>query len=95
MLFSLGKNTMLKLKTIIQTIALVTMPVLGVIWALNLPQMFGMPVVTQQMVAIILGLAVAAGLLAHPYFTRHVWIDIVLALAGIAAWLWYAYNFKP
>tara|TARA_R110002072_G_scaffold28702_1_gene91783 strand:- start:3497 stop:5392 length:1896 start_codon:yes stop_codon:yes gene_type:complete len=84
-----------KLKTIIQTMALVTMPVLGVIWALNLPQMFGMPVVTQQMVAIILGLAVGSGLLAHPYFTRHVWIDIILALAGIAAWFWYAYNFKP
>lgn len=86
---------MLKLKTIVQTAALVTMPVLGVIWVLNLPQIVGMPIVTQQMVAIVLGLAVAAGLLAHPYFSRHVWIDVLLALAGATAWLWYAYNFKP
>ncbi|WP_290775719.1 TRAP transporter fused permease subunit [Hoeflea sp.] len=86
---------MLKLKAIIQTTALVSMPVLGVIWALNLPQMLGMPFVTQQMVAVVLGIAVAAGLLAHPYFRTHVWIDVFLALFGALAWFWYAYNFKP
>ena len=86
---------MLKLRTIVLTSALVSMPVLGVIWVLNLPQMFGMPIVTQQMVAIILGMSVAAGLLTHPYSERHIWFDLLLALAGAAAWFWYAYNFKP
>lgn len=86
---------MLKLSTIVRNIALTSMPVLGVIWVLNLPQMVGIPIVTQQMVAVILGLAVASGLLSHPYFSRHVWIDVVLALAGAAVWFWYAYNFKP
>lgn len=85
---------MLKLKTIVVTASLVAMPVLGVIWVLNLPQMIGMSLVTQQMVAIILGLAVAGGLLTHPYSARHVWIDVFLALAGAATWFWYAYNFK-
>ncbi|SEK09053.1 DctM-like transporters [Marinovum algicola] len=86
---------MKKLESIILTAALVSMPVLSVVWVLNLPQTFGMPIVTQQVVAVILGLSVAAGLLAHPYSPRHLWIDVILALAGAAAWFWYAYNFKP
>lgn len=86
---------MSKLATFIQTAALVLMPVLGVLWVLNAPQMLGMSIVTQQVVAVILGLSVAAGLLAHPYFKNHIWIDVLLALVGAAAWVWYAYNFKP
>ncbi|WP_300587352.1 TRAP transporter fused permease subunit [Marivita sp.] len=86
---------MFKLSTIIQTTALVLMPVVGVLWVLNVPQMVGMSIVTQQVVAVILGLSVAAGLLAHPYFKNHIWLDLLLALLGAAAWFWYAYNFKP
>lgn len=84
-----------KLAAIIQTAALVLLPVLGVLWVLSVPQMVGMSVVTQQIVAVMLGLSVTTGMLAHPYFKKHLWIDVVLALAGAAAWIWYAYNFKP
>ena len=75
--------------------SLVTAPILGVLWILSVPQMFGMPIVTQQIVAVIMGLAVAAGLLSHPYLKSYPFFDFVLALAGAASWFWYAYNFKP
>lgn len=78
----------------VRIIMIVCAPVLGVIWALNLPQMVGVPAVTQQVVAILLGFGVAAGLLSHPYSQKYIVIDFVLALMGFAAWVWYAYNFK-
>lgn len=85
---------MLRLNNVVRLMALSAMPVLGVLWVLNIPQLIGMSFVTQQVVAVMLGLAVTAGLLEHPYFKSLRWIDLTLALAGLASWLWYAYNFK-
>ncbi len=79
---------------VLRTILSVLAPILGVLWALNVPQMFGMPIVTQQVIAILLGLAVGAALLMHPYFKRFIIIDVILAIAGACSWFWYAWNFK-
>jgi TRAP transporter 4TM/12TM fusion protein len=81
-------------KTLLLTICWVLAPLIGVIWALNLPQIYGAPLVTQQVIAVVLGLGVAAGLLSNPYSERFIALDILLALAGAAAWFWYAWNFK-
>lgn len=74
---------------------LISAPIIGVMWILSVPQMFGMAIVTQQIVAVVLGLAVAAGILSHPYLKSFPLFDLALALIGAAAWFWYAYNFKP
>lgn len=78
----------------ILTAILIAIPILGVMWALNLPQQFGMRVVTQQVVAVIIGLSVAAGLLGHPYGKRIGLLDFVLAIAAAGSWFWYAWNFE-
>lgn len=83
-----------KISNFVRVLMVIGAPVLGVVWALNLPQMLGMPIVTQQVVAVILGFGVAAGLLSHPYSKKYVAFDLFLALLGVAAWVWYAYNFK-
>lgn len=85
---------MLRFKDAVLIACLVAMPMLGVLWALGIPQGLGLPIVTQQAVAVVLGLSVAAGLVQHPYFKSLVWIDIILALAGAASWFWYAWNFE-
>ncbi|MAS03861.1 MAG: TRAP transporter permease DctM/Q [Ahrensia sp.] len=85
---------MQRIKAVTLTAALVLMPILGVLWVTNVPQILNLPIVTQQAVAIALGLAIAAGMLTHPYFKKLIWIDLLLAFAGAAAWFWYAYNFK-
>ncbi|WBU63561.1 TRAP transporter permease [Paracoccus aerodenitrificans] len=83
-----------RIKDVILTSCLILCPVIGVLWALNVPQMFGMGLVTQQVVAIMLGIAVCAGLLSHPYFKRYIWIDVIIAIIAAFCWFWYAWNFR-
>lgn len=73
---------------------LVLLPLLGMLWALNVPQMLGVPVVTQQVVAVVLGLASAGSLLGHPYGRRVSLLDMALAVIALASWCWYAWNFE-
>ena len=77
------------------TLCLISIPIFGVLWVLSVPQYIGLSMVTQQAVAIVLGLAVAAGLLTHPYFPKFPIIDFSLALLAVASWFWYAWNFEP
>jgi len=85
---------MQRINQIVLVVALVLAPLIAVLWAFNVPQLIGLPLVTQQVVAILLGLGVAAGLLSHPYLRRFPPFDLVLALAAAGAWFWYAWNFK-
>ncbi len=73
---------------------LALLPILGVAWILSIPNYFGLALVSQQVVAVVLGCATAAALLNYPYFRRAVAFDVVLALAAIAAWSWMAVNFE-
>lgn len=75
-------------------VLLAGLPILGLLWVLSVPQMLGMRLVTQQVVTVLLGMGVAASLLHHPYFSRHVWIDILIAMLGLACWTLYAINFE-
>ncbi|MDF1776620.1 MAG: TRAP transporter fused permease subunit [Rhizobiaceae bacterium] len=83
-----------RINRIVLVVTVIAAPVIGVLWALNVPQMLGLSFVTQQIVAVMLGLAVAGGLLSHPYPRSLPIIDLILALAGAGTWIWYAYNFK-
>ncbi|WP_083194914.1 TRAP transporter fused permease subunit [Pararhodobacter sp. CCB-MM2] len=73
---------------------LVAVPLLGILWALNVPQMLGVRLVTQQIVAVVLGLSTAAALLGYPYGKRAGALDYALALIAAGSWLWYAWNFE-
>lgn len=84
---------MQRLNSVFLTIVLVALPVLGVAWVLSLPDYLGWPIVTQQVIAIALGLSGAATFLMYPYRKDAPVLDFVCALAVLAAWLWYAYNF--
>ncbi|MEZ5652847.1 MAG: TRAP transporter fused permease subunit [Burkholderiaceae bacterium] len=70
------------------------LPVLGIVWLISVPQRLGLQIVTQQVVAIALGLALAIVLLAFPYGKKASWWDLTLALLGAACWFWYAWNFN-
>jgi len=68
--------------------------VVAVGWVMNLPERFDIAVVTQQVVAIALGLSVGVAFLTRPYGDRARPLDLVLALAGAGSWIWYAWNFN-
>ncbi len=69
------------------------LPVLGIGWLISVPQWFGLPIVTQQVVAVALGLAVTSVLLSFPYGTRFWNLNLALAVLGGISWFWYAWNF--
>lgn len=68
-------------------------PIVGILWVLAVLDRVGINLVSQQVVAIMLGLASAAAFLHYPY--RHIpgWIDTALAILAAGCWFWMAYNF--
>jgi TRAP-type uncharacterized transport system fused permease subunit len=71
------------------------LPVLGILWMFDAPDRFGAVVIVEQYLAVILGVAVLAALVAKPLTGRLAWIDAALGLAALAAWCWLAWNYEP
>ncbi|NQV55992.1 MAG: TRAP transporter fused permease subunit [Rhodospirillales bacterium] len=69
-------------------------PILGVAWILNVPYYLGLAFTFQQVVVVLLGLAVAAAMLQQPYGKKAGALEIILAIAGFLSWFWMGYNFE-
>jgi TRAP transporter 4TM/12TM fusion protein len=67
--------------------------ILSLLWLLDVPIWIGSGIIGEQFVLVIAGLAVAAGFLGRPYGRHAGAIEIVLAIIGIAAWCWAAWNY--
>ncbi|MEZ5935948.1 MAG: TRAP transporter fused permease subunit [Alphaproteobacteria bacterium] len=72
-----------------------SLPVLGILWLLDAPAWIGLVPITEQYLAVVLGLATAAGLAASPLPGRWRLLDLALGLGAIAAWFWLAWNYEP
>ena len=68
--------------------------IVAVGWVMNLPERFDIAVITQQVVAIALGLSIGVAFLTRPYGARTTPFELILALAGAGSWIWYAWNFN-
>lgn len=95
-----------KRATAIRDVCLALIPLLGIAWAMDLPlhavslaRSLGLPlpddfaVQTIEYVLVIAGLAVAGGFLVKPYRERIGPLELGLALIGLAAWWWAAWNY--
>jgi TRAP transporter 4TM/12TM fusion protein len=69
-------------------------PIIGVVWIFSILDYLGITPTFQQVVGIILGVAMAAAFVKHPYGKRAGVLDLVLAVASFAAWFWMAWNFE-
>ena len=69
-------------------------PIFGVVWVFSLLDYLAIALTFQQVVGTILGIAMAAAFVKHPYGERAGALDLVLAVAGFAAWFWMAWNFE-
>jgi TRAP transporter 4TM/12TM fusion protein len=74
----------------------VTVPitVAGILWLLDVPSQLGLIVITEQFLALMIGLATLAGLVVAPLRGRLHAIDWILGLACLASWCWLAYNYE-
>tara|TARA_R110000850_G_scaffold83702_1_gene179629 strand:+ start:1453 stop:3348 length:1896 start_codon:yes stop_codon:yes gene_type:complete len=70
------------------------LPLLSILWVFAVPERLGIPLVSQQLIAIMLGLAAAGAFLTKPYRDHGGIIDFTLALLVAASWFWYAWNFE-
>ncbi len=76
-------------------LALALIPVLGVLWLLDLPREFGVGIVGAQFLCVMAGLSVAAAFLAAPYRGEAAgWLEAVLALTAFSCWAWSAWNYN-
>ncbi len=69
-------------------------PIIGVVWVFSILDYFAITLTFQQVVGTILGVALAAAFVKHPYGERAGAFDLVLAVAGFAAWFWMAWHFE-
>lgn len=69
-------------------------PVLGILWILDAPGRLGLVIITEQYLAVALGVTVLAGFLAIPLHGWRRWPDLIFALAAMAGWFWLAWNYE-
>lgn len=79
---------------LVLSVFLGSMPVLGILWILAVPDQFNMGLVSEQAVIIILGLAVGAAYLKYPYGEKAGLLELCLALIGCGVWFWGSYNLQ-
>ncbi len=73
---------------------LALLPIIGVGWVFSLPDYVNIALTFQQVVATLLGVAVAAAFIKYPYFERPGVLELVIALIGFGSWFWMAWNFE-
>lgn len=69
--------------------------VAGILWLLDVPTRLGLVVITEQYLALIIGITTFAGLLAKPLHGPWKAVDWVSGIAALASWLWLAWNYEP
>lgn len=70
------------------------LPVLGILWIFNAPEEFGLVFITEQYLALVIGLTVPVGLWLKPLPGRWVVADYVLGLLSLGGWAWMAINYE-
>lgn len=78
----------------LRTVLTASLPVLGILWLLDVPGRTGWVVLTEQYLAVICGLACLAGIVFRPVSPRLVPVDWALGLATFAAWCWLGWNYE-
>ena len=68
-------------------------PIIGVVWIFSILDYMAITLTFQEVIATILGIAMAAAFVKHPYGKAASLLDLVLAILAILSWLWMAVNF--
>ena len=71
-----------------------SLPLLGIAWTFNLPGLLGQVYITEQYLAVILGLTVLAGLVLKRQPPVPTVVDVGFGLLSLAGWWWLALNYQ-
>ena len=72
----------------------VILPVLGILWLLDAENWIGKVFITEQYLAVIIGVTVLTGLLTLPLPGRLRYLDLALGIAACLSWFWLAWNYE-
>ncbi|MBT3915075.1 MAG: TRAP transporter fused permease subunit [Rhodospirillaceae bacterium] len=61
---------------------------------LSVPQRLGLSIVPQEVVTTILGFAVAAAFIKHPYGEKTGLLELLLGFVAIATWMWSSFHYE-
>jgi len=67
---------------------------LGVLWLFDVPRRLGLVIITEQYLAVMLGLAALIGLYVKPLKGPLRYADWALGVLCLASWCWLAYNYE-
>ena len=68
--------------------------VLGVAWIIDIPQYFGISIISAEWMGPLMALGIAAAFLKHPYGRRTGAIELLLGFAAICSWGWMSLNYS-
>lgn len=69
-------------------------PVLGLLWLLDVPRRLGFVLLTEQYLAVILGVTVFVAIVLRPLPGLLRWPDLALGVLACASWVWLAWNYE-
>ncbi len=78
---------------VLRDVYLATIPVVGLLWVMDVPLHLGITLLGPIYLCVIAGLATAGGFLIKPYGKQAGPLEAILGLAALACWLWAAWNF--
>jgi TRAP transporter 4TM/12TM fusion protein len=67
---------------------------IGVAWVTDIPQYFGVSLISAEWMGPLLAIGIAAALLRKPYGRKAGALDVAFGLAAICAWLWMSVNYS-
>lgn len=73
---------------------LAAIPLLGVMWLLDVPHYLGLVLLEPEYVSVIAGISIAAGFMMRPYGKEAGWLEIWLGVIAIACWSWGSANYS-
>ena len=79
--------------TSLEKIYLGAIVVIGLAWVIDVPQYFGLSLISVEWMGPLLSVGIAAAFLRHPYASKAGILDASLGLAAIGSWTWMSMNY--
>jgi len=68
--------------------------VIGVAWVINVPQYFGLSLISAEWIGPFLSVGIAAAYLRHPYQKEAGLLELFLGFAALGCWVWMSLNYS-
>ena len=79
--------------TALEKIYLSAIILIGLAWVIDVPQYFGLSLISAEWMGPLLAAGIAAAFLRHPYGKEGGILDVSLGLTAICSWIWMSLNY--